>query len=232
MTSFHRLYPIVLSLFTLFLPLLVAADLSSKSRALHKSRYTQTHSLGDSYSFDPRDGWQSINVTNAAKNYEKRHNKPQNSDSSQSEKKGPVSGHITGVIESIFKLLKPYGQFQKGVATWYSGEDLKNPSCWSQTSWSPSDESFTCATTQRDWITRPKCLSFIELCSKPNICVYVRVVDSCAGCKPGTSHIDLTRKPFTLLFDNLDVGEGDVLYRPCLDPPTESWFEDIWGPRT
>ncbi len=154
MTSFHRLYPIVLSLFTLFLPLLVVADLSSKSRALHKSRYTQTHSLGDSYSFDPRDGWQSINVTNTARNYEKRHNEPQHSDSSQGEKKRPVSEHITGVIESIFKLLKPYGQFEKGVATWYSaslfdkpmelitkrysGEDLKNPSCWSQTSWSPS----------------------------------------------------------------------------------------------
>src|SRR6266576_1407705 len=127
MTSFHRLYPIVLSLFTLFLPLLVVADLSSKSRALHKSRYTQTHSLGDSYSFDPRDGWQSINVTNTARNYEKRHNEPQHSDSSQGEKKRPVSEHITGVIESIFKLLKPYGQFEKGVATWYSASLFDNP---------------------------------------------------------------------------------------------------------
>lgn len=154
MASFHRLFPIVLSLLTLLLPHLVIAGVSSKARALYKSRYTQTHSLGSSYTFDPRDGWQSVNVTNMARKYEKRNNTPQHSDVSQSGKTKPVSEHIASVFKSIFKLLKPHGPFQKGKTTWYlaclydnpmkltmeryTGNDLKNPSCWQQPSWSPT----------------------------------------------------------------------------------------------
>ncbi|KAF8719140.1 hypothetical protein AX14_011401 [Amanita brunnescens Koide BX004] len=222
MASFHRLFPIVLSLLTLLLPHLVIAGVSSKARALYKSRYTQTHSLGSSYTFDPRDGWQSVNVTNMARKYEKRNNTPQHSDVSQSGKTKPVSEHIASVFKSIFKLLKPHGPFQKGKTTWYTGNDLKNPSCWQQPSWSPTDDS---------WKNRPSCFAFLELCSHPEICVILRVVDTCTGCVPEDHQFDLTRRAFVMLFNDADKGEGDVLYRQFPEPPSDNWYEELWGPR-
>ena len=158
MASFRRLFPIVLSLLTLFLPHIVIAGVPYKTRPLHKSRYTQTHSLGNSYTFDPRDGWQSVNVTNMARKHEKRHNIPQHSDVSQLGETKSVSEHIASTIKSTFKsmikLLKPQVPFQKGKTTWYSaslhdnpmeltmerytGNDLKDPSCWKQTVWNPT----------------------------------------------------------------------------------------------
>lgn len=44
----------------------------------------------------------------------------------------------------------------------YTGNDLKNPSCWAQGSWTPTDESFVCALTLTGWTDRPACLSFLE----------------------------------------------------------------------
>lgn len=151
MASFRRLFTIVLSLLTLFLPHLVVAGVPYKTRPLHKSKYTQTHSLGNSYTFDPRDGWQSTNVTSMARKSEKRHNIPQHGDVSQTKS---VSEHMASVFKSIFKMLRPDGPFQKGKTTWYlaslydspieltmeryTGNDLKNPSCWKQTAWNPT----------------------------------------------------------------------------------------------
>jgi hypothetical protein len=89
-----------------------------------------------------------------ARKYEKRHNIPQRSDVSQSGETKSVSEHIASIVKSLSKLLKPHGPFQKGKTTWYlaslydspmeltmeryTGNDLKNPSCWKQTAWNPT----------------------------------------------------------------------------------------------
>lgn len=45
------------------------ASLGSPSRAVLESRYTRPHSLGDNYVFDPRDGWETVNVTDMQYKY-------------------------------------------------------------------------------------------------------------------------------------------------------------------
>lgn len=62
----------------------------------------------------------------------------------------------------------------------YTGNDLKNPSCWDKSVWAPSvslpentchlltlmpltqDDSFACAVTLDGWADRPKCFRFLE----------------------------------------------------------------------
>jgi hypothetical protein len=48
-------------------------------------------------------------------------------------------------------------------------------------------------------------------------CVFVRVVDSCAGCPKGSKHVDLTKRAFTQLAD-LSEGEVTVAMRLATEP--------------
>lgn len=84
------------------------------------------------------------------------------------------------------------------------------------------------------WANRPKCFDFLEcqsplfcsiartyirsVCNGPTKkCVFVRVVDTCAGCAPGSKHVDLTRAAFRQLA-NLDVGILTVKFRRATKP--------------
>ena len=103
------------------------------------------------------------------------------------------------------------------------------------------------ALTAEGWETAPKCFKFLErkrgfvvlklcanlafvfkVCNGSTKCIFVRVVDSCAGCAPGSKHVDLTKSAFSQLA-SLDEGVLNVQMRPCTDPL--SWFEDLWGPK-
>ena len=55
------------------------------------------------------------------------------------------------------------------------------------------------------------------MCHTPKKCVFVRVVDTCAGCAPGSKHVDLTRAAFEQLA-NLDVGTLTVQFRLATEP--------------
>lgn len=82
------------------------------------------------------------------------------------------------------------------------------------------------------------------VCHTPQKCVFVRVVDTCAGCAPGTKHIDLTKAPFTEL-GKLDDGRLPVKFREATEPDIwsvfhqpvssvviyEARFEKLWGPK-
>jgi len=59
--------------------------------------------------------------------------------------------------------------------------------------------------------------SMVVVCNGPEKCVFVRVVDSCAGCAKGTSHVDLTKAAFSRLA-NLDIGALQVEMRPATEP--------------
>lgn len=90
------------------------------------------------------------------------------------------------------------------------------------------------------WQDRPQCFKFLEgrlpkrlkeqitdiqnaVCHTPHKCIFVRVVDTCAGCAPGTKHIDLTKAAFSQL-GNLDDGRLPVRFRQATEPDTWSVF--------
>ncbi|EDR12818.1 expansin family protein [Laccaria bicolor S238N-H82] len=187
-----------------FLTLRVLAKQSTPVRAISESKYTTAHSLGDSYKFDPRDGWQTVNVTNLQYKYPR--------DASVSKPKSskaiaPSNGLSVAVdsVKNVLKGLKLIGEPKPVTVTWYTGQDLQNPSCWANGKWAPTDDSFACALTMQGWTGRPKCFEFLELCNSPTKCVYVRVVDTCAGCQAGSKHVDLTQAAFKQLA-TLDEG--------------------------
>ncbi|KAF4619270.1 hypothetical protein D9613_005135 [Agrocybe pediades] len=220
------------------------AGRATSIRAISKSKYTTAHSLGDDYRFDPRDGWQSINVTDLGYKYRRQlqpegySNDPARDGVSAFEnrstrkksipKKHGLSQAISGVLKNALQGLKGVGKPEQVTITWYTGHDLKNPSCWTDGRWSPTDASFACALTMEGWTTRPKCFKFLELCNTPKKCVFVRVVDTCAGCAPGSKHVDLTRAAFGQLA-SFDEGVLQVQLRPATEP--HGWYEELWGPK-
>ncbi|KAJ3788820.1 hypothetical protein GGU11DRAFT_814755 [Lentinula aff. detonsa] len=210
--------------FTFSLPGVTSSVLHRSSSSSSSSRnYRRAHSLGSSYDFDPRDGWTTFNATNL----------PQNSSStleSRSNKAKTNSGKAkVGVSDVTDVALKALSKFIGVNITWYTGHDLLNPSCWANSKWTPTDESFVCALTLDGWETKPKCFDFLELCNGPQKCVYARVVDSCAGCAAGSKHVDLTKAAFGQLA-SLDVGILPIQMRIIDKPGKSEWNEDIWGP--
>ncbi|KAJ3573874.1 hypothetical protein NP233_g2153 [Leucocoprinus birnbaumii] len=186
--------------------------------------YTRSHSLGENYTFDPRDGWLSVNVTNLQYKYRRDLD---DSEHSSGKHRSGVSGVIK-VLDDFWKGLKGIGNPQPVTITWYTGVDLQGPSCWSKGNWAPTDKSFACALTLNGWVDRPKCFQFLELCNSKRKCIFVRVIDTCAGCARGSKHVDLTKAAFKELYD-LDVGVATVQMRRATDPI--EWFVELWGPK-
>lgn len=95
--------------------------------------------------------------------------------------------------------------------TWYSGADLKGPSCgdWRLGyKWHPTDKTYNAAVTA-SWKgkEKPTCKSLIRLTTPKGRSVIVRVVDSCASsamspsnsCTRGLKVVDLTKAAFKAL---------------------------------
>ncbi|KAH9943347.1 uncharacterized protein BXZ73DRAFT_87697 [Epithele typhae] len=240
---------LVLSLLGSKISTVSAASMDAARVALER-RYTTPHSLGDSYVFDPRDGWESVNTTNFLYKYDQTsershmhesslsHSRSARIHSSRSPKKSASSpksalnvatGAITNTLTKILNTIKGLGKAEPVTITWYTGHDLENPSCWSKSVWTPTDKSFAAALTLKGWSTKPKCFKFLELCHTSKKCVFVRVVDSCAGCAADSKHVDLTKAAFSSLAD-LDEGLLSVQMRQATDPK-EGWLEDLWGPK-
>lgn len=204
----------------------------SPARAVGIQKYARAHSLGENYKFDPRDGWEAINVTNLQ--YKYRRDQADREKSfyhghkirPSSDQTGP--GGVAGILDRIRGVIKGIGKSEEVTVTWYTGHDLQNPSCWANGHWAPTDESFACALTLEGWKEKPKCFKFIELCHNPITCIFVRVVDTCAGCAKGSKHVDLTKAAFKNLA-KLEIGVLTVQMRPATDP--EEWFEKLWGPQ-
>ncbi|EPT02740.1 hypothetical protein FOMPIDRAFT_54995 [Fomitopsis schrenkii] len=237
-----------------------AADISTSQSSLER-RYSTSHSLGESYQFHPRDGWEAVNITNLQYKYSrsladdlgdldgptiprahtKRTSKKVSKESTKKTPKAALKAAKTistansagigllGSVKAVVDSMKAMGESEPVTITWYTGHDLLNPSCWSTTSWTPTDESMVSAVTLEGWTNRPQCFKFVELCNSPQKCVFVRVVDTCAGCAPGSKHVDLTKAAFSSLAD-LAEGVLTVQMRPASDP-LEGWLENLWGPK-
>ena len=117
--------------------LVLAAQLSS-ARAVFESKYTKAHSLDNDYSFHPRDGWQSINVTNLQYKYRReeepkldlngdlRGNSPSLENRSKRKKvhaaphrSGGLGKVVAGVVTNIWEGLKGMGKSEPVTITWY-----------------------------------------------------------------------------------------------------------------
>lgn len=57
----------------------------------------------------------------------------------------------------------------------------------------------------------------VSVCNGSSKCIFVRVVDTCAGCKKGSKHVDLTKAAFSQLAD-LDTGKLTVQMRMATTP--------------
>jgi len=61
----------------------------------------------------------------------------------------------------------------------------------------------------------------VSVCNGPERCIFVRVVDTCAGCKTDSQHVDLTKAAFRALAP-LDDGVLNVQMRKATPP--KKWF--------
>ncbi|KAK7061635.1 hypothetical protein R3P38DRAFT_2830625 [Favolaschia claudopus] len=200
---------------------------ASQSRAIAKSKYMTPHSLGDSYDFDSRDGWQTVNASSS----QYKHRRDSTKNNKKTAPKLNLLGAVSHAVSKAFGIagMKGTGDSQPVIVTWYTGHDLLNPSCWSDTHWAPTDESFVCALTLQGWHNKPQCFKFLEICRSNQKCIFVRVVDTCAGCADASHHVDLTKGSFGTLADP-NEGLLTMQLRPASDP--NDWFEELWGPRT
>ncbi|KAG0709528.1 hypothetical protein DFH29DRAFT_1701 [Suillus ampliporus] len=225
------------------------------TRGIEGNRYDKAHYLPDSHSFDPRDGWEPVNISNLNYKYSasshKDHSfhralrrssqgnapasigtskyKEKNAKTSSTSTSTGVLGKVIQSLATIFAGLVGKGSSQGVTITWYTGHDLENPSCWSNGNWSPTDQSYVGAVTLEGWTTKPECFDFIELCNGEKLCIFVRIVDTCAGCAKGSRHVDLTRTAFGKLA-NLDEGVLTVQMRSATEP--DNWDLALWGPQT
>ncbi|KAF8138587.1 expansin family protein [Boletus edulis] len=199
--------------FSLLLPPLVGGAAANTTRSTVAPG--NSHSLPESYQFDPRDGWESVIVTNLR--YKYRRSALKRPTPRTTTRHSSTKSVFRSVGESLAELTKgiiAIGKPEDVTITWYTGHDLLNPSCWSEPTWSPTDKSFVAALTLEGWLGRPKCFKFIEL---PTKCIFVRVVDTCAGCEKGSKHVDLTQAAFEELAP-LSKGVLTVHMRGASDP--------------
>ncbi|KAH7887838.1 hypothetical protein F5I97DRAFT_902873 [Phlebopus sp. FC_14] len=180
------------------------------------------------YRFNPRDGWETVSVANQRYRSTQASSNPtpDPTKNSTSVLKRPSIKSV-GSLAHFFDGLAGSGKSEPVTATWYTGHDLLNPSCWSQVDWAPTDRSFVAAVTEDGWKTKPKCFDFLQLCNQDDKCTFVRVVDTCAGCAKGSKHVDLTQAAFERL-GSLELGVMTVQMRGANRP--EIWNDDLWGP--
>ena len=126
----------LLIILAISLPALALSGQASSVRAITESKYSIAHSLGDGYIFDPRDGWQGINVTDLQYKYrrqpelefddgqaddysaiESRSKKPKKTPKKAHNKTG-LGSAITGVVNGVLKGLKGVGKPEPVIITW------------------------------------------------------------------------------------------------------------------
>jgi hypothetical protein len=101
--------------------------------AVTRSHYSKAHSLGDTYEFDPRDGWQGANVTNLQYKYRRELNDVNVSEGSlekrgkkkgkgkpgkKGDKNSDISGSIKHALNGVWNGLKGIGKSQEATITW------------------------------------------------------------------------------------------------------------------
>jgi hypothetical protein len=151
--------------FVLLVPLVGAATMNTARTTVSPDN---SHSLGTHYQFDPRDGWESVIVTNLRYKYRSPEPNYKSPLASTNKSTNPLErppnaaekqSAAKGVFESIGNYLAGIvgiGTPEPVTITWfdgffvtmdakqtvggcrYTGHDLLNPSCWNQPDWAPT----------------------------------------------------------------------------------------------
>jgi hypothetical protein len=110
--------------------------------AVSKTKYTRAHSLDNSYQFDPRDGWEHVNVTNLQYKYARSYTPDSDQSSTPFEKRGRgkkkgskntqpqkqnnkgnggsnIGGTVKHILGNVWNGLKALGQPEPVIITWY-----------------------------------------------------------------------------------------------------------------
>jgi len=102
----------------------VMAGHASPARMIFESRYTTAHSLIDD-SFDPRDGWQAVNVTDLPYKYRRDSDSDDewrvadmNVGTVVERRKQGITGTIAQALKSTFKGLRGKGPQKPATITW------------------------------------------------------------------------------------------------------------------
>lgn len=146
-----RLHPFLAAIlflvsYTFILPGVSSSALRFPSSA--PDNYRRSVSLGESHNSDPRDGWSTFNATHlqrASQDVEPR---------SKTAGVSTTEGFLKAGLKAVGNTL------EKVIITWcvcflsssprityihdrYTGNDLKNPSCWSNSVWTPTVSGHT-----------------------------------------------------------------------------------------
>ena len=110
-------------LVTILGSMVFASHPPSLPRTITESRYSTAHSLGDDYVFDPRDGWQSANVTNLQYKYGRSLADEEPGEGAiLKQRKSPTLGDtisiVTGSLKKALEGLKGLGKPEDAVITW------------------------------------------------------------------------------------------------------------------
>lgn len=116
---------------------------------LSEMTYTRAHSLGIDYKFHERDGWEPVTISTSLSRRSLSGTDASNSSlplpeagplalASKRTKKPSLADTLVHTINSAWNGLRGSGRSEKVKITWYTGQDLQNPSCWAEPAWAPT----------------------------------------------------------------------------------------------
>ena len=116
---------------------------------LSEMMYSRAHSLGNNYTFDESHGWEPVHVSNPRYRRSLPGSDAANTSLpypeaglpslvSKRTKKPSLADTLVHTINSAWNGLRGLGRSEKVKITWYTGQDLENPSCWAEPTWAPT----------------------------------------------------------------------------------------------
>lgn len=87
-------------------------------RAATHHNYARAHSLGDSYQFDARDGWQTVNISNTAYANQSPHPTPSTPKTAEKKRDTGLTGAVEKVVNGVWEGLKALGGTTPVTITW------------------------------------------------------------------------------------------------------------------
>lgn len=116
---------------------------------LSEMPYARAHSLGISYKFHERDGWEAVNISTLLSPRSLSGTHTLNSSlplpeagppslASKRTENPSLADTLVHTVNSVWNGLRAFGHSEKVKITWYTGQDLENPSCWAEPTWAPT----------------------------------------------------------------------------------------------
>jgi len=116
---------------------------------LSEMAYSRAHSLESNYAFHQSHGWESVQVSNPRFRRSLSGSDTANvslplpeaglpSLPSKRGKKPSLADTLVHAINSAWNGLRGSGHSEEVKITWYTGQDLENPSCWAEPTWAPT----------------------------------------------------------------------------------------------